>query len=100
MSERDQEVDISDTGNATNNPNGDEELLLRIIEELQGKIGAFRKMAKGGLFDHRKPRQSFRSRKRPGVEVMRFNREVKCDDIKGLKEMFSLIRRAGGQKKG
>jgi hypothetical protein len=99
MGKIDQKEKISDTGNTTNDPRDDGENLLRIIEDLQGKIGAFRKMAKGGLFDHMRPRQSFRSRRSPGVEVTKFHREARCDDLEGLSDMISLIRRAGGQKK-
>ena len=99
MGERDQKEKISDIGNAIKYSREDGETLLRIIEELQGKIDVFRKMAKGGLFDHRKPLPSFRSRRRPGVEIMRFHREAKCNDLEGLSDMISLIRRAGSQKK-
>ena len=99
MGERDQKGKISDTGNTMKDSREDGETLLRIIEELQGKIGAFRKTAKGGLFDHRRFRQSLRSRRRLGVEVTKFHREARCDDLEGLSDMISLIRRAGSQKK-
>jgi len=100
MSKRESKGNMFGARNATKDPREDEDLFFKIIEELQEKIGGIRKKTRGGLSDYARPRPSLRSRRRPGIEVMRFHREVKCDDIEGLNNMISLIRRAVVKKEG
>jgi len=100
MGNREQKGNMLDARMGMKNSSDDEEFLFKIIEELQGKIGGIRKKTHGGLFDYMRPRPSLRSKRRPKIEVTKFQREVKCDDLEGIKEMVSLIRRAGSQNKG
>lgn len=98
MSKRESKENMFGARNGAKNSREDEDLLIKIIEEFKDRIGGIRKKTKGGFSDYVRPRSFPRSRRRPGIEVERFHREVKCDDLEGIREMVSLIRRAGGKK--